>query len=28
LDSLMRGCRSGQTGQILSIFKKAIGDQA
>ncbi len=28
LDSLMRGCRSGQTGQILSIFKRAIEDQA
>lgn|GEM_PF-1165131 len=28
LDSLMRGCRSGQTGQILSIFRKVIGDHA
>jgi len=28
LTSLMRGCRSGQTGQILSIFKKVIEDQA
>lgn len=28
LDSLMRGCRSGQTGQILSIFKRVIEDQA
>ena len=28
LDSLMRGCRSGQTGLILSIFKKVTGDHA
>ena len=28
LKSLMRGCRSGQTGLILSLFNKAIGDQA
>lgn len=28
LNSLMRECRSGQTGQILSIFKKIIEDQA
>lgn len=28
LDSLMRRCRSGQTGQILSVFKRMIKDQA
>ena len=28
LDTFMRGCRSGQTGLILSIFKKVIENQA